>query len=102
MSDRERIIALWRGPALIWLALLVLLTLTVASAFIPMGAGNSIVNLAIAALKAALIVLFFMNLVSSSALIRFAAVAGIFWLSFLFALSATDYLTRLATMIPPD
>lgn len=86
---------LWLMPSLIWLALLLLLALTVGSAFLPLGIGNTIVNMAIAGMKAALVVVFFMELSRSSTLIRIAAAAGAFWLSFLFVLSAGDYLTRL-------
>ena len=75
--------------------LLALLIATVGSAYVPMGIFNSVSNLAIAAVKAGLIVLFFMNLASGSLLLRLAAASGIFWLSFLFALSAGDYLTRI-------
>jgi cytochrome c oxidase subunit 4 len=86
---------IWLMPALIWLALVVLLAITVGSAFVPLGAGNTIINMAIAAAKAALIGLFFMNLVRSSTLLRLGAVAGLFWLAFLFVLTSSDYLTRL-------
>jgi caa(3)-type oxidase subunit IV len=50
--------------------------------------------MAIAAAKVALILLFFMKLRSSSALVRLASLAGLFWLVFMFALTAGDYLTR--------
>jgi hypothetical protein len=36
-----------------------------------------------------------MNLVRSSTLLRLGAVAGLFWLAFLFVLTSSDYLTRL-------
>jgi hypothetical protein len=35
-----------------------------------------------------------MKLRSSSELLRLAALAGVFWLSFMFMLTASDYLTR--------
>jgi cytochrome c oxidase subunit 4 len=85
---------LWRMPLLIWLALLVLLALTVGSAFFPLGLFNALINIVIAAMKVALVMLFFMKLRSGSALLRLAALAGIFWLMFLFVLTATDYMTR--------
>ncbi len=84
----------WKGPGLVWLALSVLLTATVASAYIPLGAVNTVLNMAIAAAKVALILLFFMKLTSSSALIRLVSLAGMFWLAFMFALTAGDFLTR--------
>ncbi len=84
----------WKEPSLVWLALSLLLTATVGSAYIPLGAFNTILNMGIAAAKVALILLFFMKLTSSSALIRLASLAGLFWLVFMFALTAGDYLTR--------
>jgi cytochrome c oxidase subunit 4 len=83
---------LWRKPSLIWLALMLLLALTVGSAYIPLGIGNGLVNYGVAVTKAALVV--FMHLDRSRALIRLAALAGLFWLVFLFSLSFGDYLTR--------
>ncbi len=94
MSSAPSVLRLWLMPLLVWFTLLVLLTLTVGSAFVPLGYGNTIINLTIAATKAALIAIFFMELAESSSLVRLASVAGIFWLGFLFALSAGDYLTR--------
>jgi cytochrome c oxidase subunit 4 len=85
---------LWRKPSLIWLALLVLLGITVGSAYIPLGAGNGIINYGIAAAKAALVLVFFMHLDRSRALIRLAALSGMFWVLFMFSLSFGDYLTR--------
>jgi cytochrome c oxidase subunit 4 len=81
-------------PVLVWVALCLLLATTVASAYVPLGLFNSVINLVIAALKAALIAVFFMNLSHSSALVRLAAAAGVFWLSFMFILAASDYLSR--------
>lgn len=85
---------LWRRPLLIWFALLVLLAATVGSAYIPLGVGNGIVNYTIAAAKAALVLVFFMHLDRARALLRLAALSGLFWVLFLFSLSFGDYLTR--------
>jgi cytochrome c oxidase subunit IV len=85
---------LWRMPLIIWAALLLLLAATVGSAFVPLGPFNAIINIGIAAAKTVLVLLFFMKLRSSSALLRLAALAGVFWLSFMFMLTASDYLTR--------
>jgi cytochrome c oxidase subunit IV len=85
---------IWRKLCTIWLALFVLLAITVGSAYLPLGAANGAINLGVAAAKTALIALFFMNLLMSSVLVRLAAAAGMFWLVFLFALTAGDYLTR--------
>lgn len=85
---------LWRTPLIVWTVLLLLLAATVGSAFVPLGAFNGIINIGIAAAKTGLILLFFMKLGSSSALLRLAALAGVFWLTFMFLLTAGDYLTR--------
>jgi cytochrome c oxidase subunit 4 len=85
---------LWLRPSLVWLALLVLLGITVGSAYIPLGAGNGIINYGIAAAKVALVLIFFMHLDRSRALIRLAALSGVFWVLFMFSLSFGDYLTR--------
>jgi len=95
MTDQTASAArIWLTPGLVWLALLVLLGLTVGSAYIPLGALNSPLNLSIAAIKAALIAIFFMHLRQSSPLVRLAAAAGLFWLIFLFTLTFSDYLSR--------
>jgi cytochrome c oxidase subunit 4 len=85
---------LWTMPCIIWLALLALLAMTVAASYLPLGIGNGIASMSIAAVKAALILIFFMKLKSSSPLIRLLSLSGIFWLIFLFSLTASDYLTR--------
>lgn len=73
--------------ALTYFALLVLLALTVGSNFLPLGFGNTALNLAIAAMKAALIAIVFMELRSGGPLPRLALGATLFWLLILFALS---------------
>lgn len=85
---------LWIVPGAIWLALLALLGVTVAAAFVPLGLGNGLISSSVAAFKVALIMIFFMKLKSSSPLLRLASLAGVFWLIFMFSLTASDYLTR--------
>jgi cytochrome c oxidase subunit 4 len=85
---------IWKKMGVIWLALVVLLAITVGSAYVPLGPANGAINLGVAAAKAALVALFFMNLATSSVLVRLAAAAGVFWLVFLFVMTAGDYLTR--------
>src|SRR3569623_3448837 len=85
---------------------MVLLVRSVGSAYVPLGPGNGAINYGVAAAKAALVLVFFMHLDRSRALIRLAALAGVFWLTFMFALSFGDYLTRdwngSATTLAPD
>jgi cytochrome c oxidase subunit 4 len=79
----------------VWIALMALLALTAASAFVHLGAFNSVVNLAVAAAKALLVAAFFMHLRRhASALVRVFAGAALFMLALLFALSGADYATR--------
>jgi len=79
---------------LTWIALLVLLALTLGSAFIPLGPWNGVVNLAIAAAKALLIAVMFMHLRRSSALLRLAPLIALYTLALLVGLSTTDYAVR--------
>jgi cytochrome c oxidase subunit 4 len=68
--------------------------ITVAVAFLDLGAFNTVVALAIACTKAALVVLFFMH-VKYSTRLTWAVVAGsIFFLFIMLALTFNDYLTR--------
>jgi cytochrome c oxidase subunit 4 len=81
-------------PLLVWLGLLVLLGATCGYAYwpgAPLKFGSGVL---IAFAKAALIALVFMQLRSSSNLVRLAAVTGLAWLSLLFLFSFADFLTR--------
>ena len=78
------------------MALLVLLGLTFAAAHVPLGSFNVVVGLFVAAIKAGLVVVIFMGLGRSSALMRLAIAAGLFWLAILFTLTLNDVLSRLA------
>ncbi len=77
-----------------WLALLALLALTFASAYVHLGSYNLLLNLGIAVMKTLLVAIVFMQLRQSSAIVRIVAVAGLFWVSLLVALSVADMLTR--------
>jgi cytochrome c oxidase subunit 4 len=77
-----------------WAALLGLLGLTCASAFVPLGAFNAVVNFGVAAAKAVLIASFFMHLRQATALVRIFSVVGLCVLLLLFGLSGADYATR--------
>jgi cytochrome c oxidase subunit 4 len=74
--------------------LLVLLALTVAIAFVNLGAFNTAVAMLISVAKAALIIVFFMHLPRQHPLARLFACAGLFWLGILLVLALSDYLTR--------
>jgi len=79
----------------VFVALMALLGATVAVAEVDLGGPwNFAAATAIAATKAFLIVLFFMNIRYSGALARLVAAVGFFWLAILFALTFADYLSR--------
>jgi cytochrome c oxidase subunit IV len=86
----------FRTYVIVWIALMLLMALTVFLSTVPMGhAANTIVALIIAAIKAALVLMFFMHLkYESYTLSAVVFGAGLFWLLILFGLSLVDYLTR--------
>jgi len=63
-------------------------------AYFDLGALNAVVALGIAALKAVLVVLFFMHVRYGTRLTWAVIVAGVFWLTILLAVTMSDYLTR--------
>ena len=76
-------------------AVLMLCTgLTVAIAFVNLGAMNIVAALTIAAFKATIVVLFFMHVKYSTRLTWAVVVGSLFWLGILLALTLGDYLTR--------
>jgi cytochrome c oxidase subunit 4 len=81
----------------VYLALLCLLALTIGAAqLVQLGPFKPVVNLGIAAIKAALIAWFFMHVREGSGLVRLFAVAALFWVLILFGLGLSDWLTRAA------
>jgi cytochrome c oxidase subunit 4 len=85
---------------LTWLGLMLLLGLTAASSYVPMGAWNTVANTGISCAKALLIAIVFMELKSAGALVRIVALVGLVWLALLFGLSWTDYATRTISPAP--
>lgn len=83
-----------RTYVLVWVALIVLLVVTLGSAYVSLGRLNPVINLAISVAKALLVVFFFMHLRSSHSVLRIVAAAGFFWLAILIGLSLTDFLAR--------
>lgn len=74
-------------------ALFVLLILTIALAYVPLGSFGPALALGIAALKAALVALYFMHLRFGPPVSRIFAGAALLWLLILF-MTLGDYLTR--------
>ncbi|HEX8963690.1 MAG TPA: cytochrome C oxidase subunit IV family protein [Rhodocyclaceae bacterium] len=80
--------------------LMLLLAATTASAYVPMGAWNTVVNFAIAAAKIGLVAAFFMHLLDADALLRIAAAVALLMLSIFLTLASTDYLARRISPAP--
>jgi cytochrome c oxidase subunit 4 len=74
-----------------WAALLMLLSLTIASSFLPIGEWRQVINFAIAIAKAALILWIFMQMREEAALVRLAVVVAAVLLLVLGSLLAADY-----------
>lgn len=85
---------LWVRNVSILLAEFVLLAISIAAAFIPMDNYNTLVNMTIAGIMALIGLLFFMDLIHDTVLLRLAAAAGFFWLIIMFPLTFADYFTR--------
>ena len=83
-----------RTYVLVATVLLVLTAVTVAVAFMDLGALNNIVALSIAVTKATLVVLFFMHVRYSTPLTWLTVIGGFFWLVLLLAITYADYLSR--------
>ena len=92
--------AILRHGLITWAALIALVGATCALAYVPMGKFNGAVSLAIAAMKAIAIALFFMNLRRPDPLLRLAGAASLLWIAFLFALTFADVLTRAPLSLP--
>ena len=75
-------------------ALLGLLALTIGAAYVNLGPFNTIAAMTISVAKAALIVVFFMEIRERSPVIWIALATGLFWLGIMFALSMSDFMTR--------
>jgi cytochrome c oxidase subunit 4 len=78
----------------VFAALLVLLIVTVAANYVPLGKFNVVIALSIAIAKTLLVMLFFMHVRWSGRLIWIYVGVGFFWLAILLALTMSDFLTR--------
>jgi cytochrome c oxidase subunit 4 len=78
----------------IFLALIVGTTLTVWAAFQNFAQFNIVIALAIATMKATLVVLYFMHARYSPKRTQLVIVCAIFWLAIMLALTLSDYRTR--------
>ena len=78
----------------IFVSLMVLTAATVAAAYVNLGAFNIVVALAIASLKATLVVLYFMHARYSPKRTQLVIICAVFWLAIMLALTLSDYSTR--------
>ena len=78
----------------IFIGLMVLLVATMGAAFLPLGQMNVVVALAIAVIKAALILLFFMHFRDSDHLTWLVGAGTAVWFVILVVLTLNDYMTR--------
>jgi cytochrome c oxidase subunit IV len=91
-----------RAYLVVFIALLALTATTTVVAFIDLGAPwNTAVALAIAIVKALLVILFFMHVLHSRPLTWVFVGAGFFWLTILFTFTLADYATRLDVRAGP-
>ena len=75
-------------------ALFGLLGLTIGAAYVNLGPFNIVAAMTISVAKAALIVVFFMEIRGRGPVIWIALATGFFWLGIMFALSMSDFMTR--------
>ena len=73
---------------------MVLTAATVAAAYVNLGPFNIVIALAIASLKATLVVLYFMHARYSPKRTHMVIIAAVFWLAIMLALTLSDYVTR--------
>jgi cytochrome c oxidase subunit IV len=73
---------------------MVLTAVTVAAAFVSLGPFNIVIALAIATLKATLVVLYFMHARYSPKRTQLVIISAVFWLAIMLALTMSDYASR--------
>jgi cytochrome c oxidase subunit IV len=78
----------------VFIALNVLLFATVGAAYLPLGNLHFLIAMALATVKAVLIVMYFMHVKYSHRLTAIICAASFLWLGIMIALTLTDYMTR--------
>jgi cytochrome c oxidase subunit 4 len=79
---------------IVYIILIALTLLTCALSLMPQVGWHATLGLGIASLKAVLIAVFFMHILSADRLPWLTLAAGILWFSILLGLTLSDYLTR--------
>ncbi|MEO8736515.1 MAG: cytochrome C oxidase subunit IV family protein [Edaphobacter sp.] len=80
--------------SIVFVTLLIFTGLTVVAAYIDLGIFNPVVALAIATIKAVIVILFFMHVKYQSKLIKMTVGAGFFTFFVLVAMTLSDYVSR--------
>lgn len=76
-------------------ALLILTVITVAVSRVDLGAGmNTLVAMAVAVVKATVVILWFMHVIHSPRMTWIVVIGSFLWLGVLFVLTFSDYVTR--------
>lgn len=78
----------------VFAALMVFTAITVGVAFVDLGPANNIVMLTIAAVKATLVIMFFMHVKYGTKLIPLVAASGFFFVMLMFVITMSDYMSR--------
>ena len=94
MSEHAHHVIPPRTYLIVFASLMALLVATVAGAFMPLGPFHLPVALAIAGIKAALIIMFFMHVRYGNKLTWVFSTAAFFWLAILLVFSLMDYVSR--------
>jgi cytochrome c oxidase subunit 4 len=81
-------------------SLLAMTALTTGMAYVDLGKWNTVVALAIACVKATLVILFFMHWRWSTRLVRVVILSAILWLAILIGLTSVDFVSRGWTPVP--
>jgi len=92
-APRIHVTPLWIYLA-VFFALAAGTILTWAASTVDLGIWNTPIALAIATVKAVLVILFFMHVIHSSRLTWVIVIASFLWLATMFVLTFADYLTR--------
>lgn len=92
--SQEHVVLPIRTNIIIYFALLLLLVLTVAIAYVDLGPAGLPIAMSIATVKAVLIMMYFMHVKFSKPLVWIFATAAFFWLAILLVFSLNDYISR--------
>ncbi len=84
-----------KALAVVWIALLLLMSASLGLSYVHLGTGNVVAGIGIACVKTAPVGWWFMHLRSTQATSRAAGVIALLMLAIWLTLSAVDYMTRL-------